>query len=179
MKKVGYFLLHALGLLILIALGTGFQTSLWAQLFGTLPGPLIWILFFLYLALYRKPTEAIGLSYLCAAQVYFFGWIPFGVLVTNIVVVYSVVYLVKERIFWPGHRYFITASFLATLLYQIIYLLNSWLFELIPVRDFMFFERLFQVIITPLFAGPIYYILKTWDRLTDQTPLIESGELKI
>lgn len=179
MKKLSYFLLHALGLLILIALATGFQTSLWAQLFGTLPGPLIWILFFLYFALYRKPMEAVGLSYLCAAQVYFFGWIPFGFLIFNIIILYGIIYLVKERIFWPGHRYFITASFLVTLLYQFIYLIDSFFFEMIPVRDLMFFERLFQVIITPLFAGPVYFILKWWDRLTDQTPLIESGEVKL
>lgn len=179
MKKLSYFMLHALGLLVLVALATGFQTSLWAQLFGTLPGPLIWILFFLYLALYRKPMEAVGLSYLCAAQVYFFGWIPFGLLIFNIIILYTLVYLVKERIFWPGHRYFITASFLTALLYQIIYLVNSWFFELVPIRDLMFFERLFQVIITPIFASPVYYILKFWERLTNQTPLIETGEFEL
>jgi hypothetical protein len=179
MKKVGYFILHAVGLVLLIALATGFQTSFWAQLFGTLPGPLIWLLFFLYLALYRKPMEAIGLSYLCAAQVYFFGWIPFGLLLFNVIILYGIVYLVKERIFWPGPRYFMIASFLAVLIYQIIYIVNSWLFELLPIRDIMFFERIFQTIVTPIFASPVYYILKFWERLTDQTPLIESGEIEI
>ena len=179
MKKVTLFLIHALGLLLLIALATGFQTSFWAQLFGSLPSPLMWLLFILYLALYRRPIEAIGLSYLCAAQVYFYGWIPFGLLLLNIVMLYGIVSFVKERIFWPGVRYFVIASLLAALLYQVIYLLNSWAFELIPVRDLNIIERVFQSIITPIFAAPVYFVLRLWERVTSQTPLIESGEIEI
>lgn len=179
MRKIGYFILHAAGLILLVALATGFQTSFWSQIFGMLPGPLIWLLFILYLTLYRRPMEAVGLCYLCATQVYFFGWIPFGLLLFNIITLFGIVFVVKERIFWPGPRYFVIASFLAVLLYQIIYIFNSWFFELIPIRDLMFFERLFQAIITPLFATPVYYLLKTWERLTDQTPLIESGEIEL
>jgi hypothetical protein len=123
--------------------------------------------------------EAIGLSYLCAAQIYFFGWIPFGLLIFNIAILFGLIYLVKERIFWPGPRYFVIASFLSVLVYQVIYITNSWFFEMIPIRDLMFFERLFQVIITPLFATPVYYVLKTWEKITNQTPLIESGEIEL
>lgn len=179
MRKLVFFIIYALGLVLLIALATGFQTSFWAQLFGSLPSPLVWLLFILYLALYRRPIEAIGLSYLCAAQVYFFGWIPFGILMLNVVVLFGIVYFVKERIFWPGARYFIIASLLGGFLYQIIYLVNSWAFEMIPVRDVMIVERIFQALITPIFAAPVYFILKFWERLTYQTPLIESGEIEI
>lgn len=179
MKKLSFFIVHAMGLLLLIALACGFQTSFWAQIFGTLPGPLIWVLFILYLSLYRKPIEAIGLSYLCAAQVYFFGWVPFGLLLLTTLFLFGIIYLVKERIFWPGPRYFVMASFLAVLLYQIIYVASSLAFEMIPLRDTMFFERLFQAIITPLFATPVYFVLKAWEKLTNQTPLIESGEVEI
>lgn len=179
MRKFLFFILYALGFLLLIALATGFQTSFWAQLFGNLPSPLIWVLFILYLALYRRPIEAIILSYLCAAQVYFFGWIPMGLLLLNIVILFGIVYFVKERIFWPGARYFLIASLLGVFLYQVIYLVNSWAFELVPIRDFMIFERVFQAIITPIFAVPVYFILKFWERLTSQTPLIESGEIEL
>jgi hypothetical protein len=165
--------------LILIALATGFQTSFWAQIFGNLPAPLVWVLFILYFALYRKPLEAIGLSYFCAAQIYFFGWIPIGLLLLTILMFYGIVYTVKERILWPGSRYFLIASVPAIALYQILYLLNSLAFESIPVRDWMIFERLFQTLITPIFATPVYYLLKSWDKLTEQTPLIESGEIEI
>jgi hypothetical protein len=123
--------------------------------------------------------EAIGLSYLCAAQVYFFGWIPFGMLLFNVVVMFGIIYLVKERIFWPGPRYFLMASFLTVLVYQFLYVFSSWLFEIVPVRDVMFFERIFQAIITPIFATPVYYVLKAWEKLTDQTPLIETGEIEL
>lgn len=179
MRKISYFLLHAIGLIFLLVVATGFQTSFWTLFFGALPGPMIWLLFFLYLALYRRPIEAIGLSYLCAVQLYFFGWIPFGLLVLNIVILYGIIHLVKERIFWPGPRYFVIASCLATLIYQIIYIFNSWLFELIPIREIMLFERIFQAIITPLFAIPVFYVLKGWERITHQTPLIESGEVEL
>lgn len=179
MKKVGYFLLHALGLVLLTALATGFQTSLWTQLFGTLPGPNIWVLFILYLSLYRAPREAIILSYLCASQVYFFGWVPYGLLLLNVLCLFGVIYFVKERIFWPGPKYFLLASFLTVSFYQVTYLFNSWFFEVVPVRDLMLVERLFQSIISPLFAIPVYFVLKGWEKLTNQTPLIESGEIEL
>jgi hypothetical protein len=166
-------------LLLTTAFLTAFQTSLWFHFFGNLAGPMLWLIVLVYVNLYKKPLESILLSYFLCLQIYFFGWIPIGFLFTLILIIFTLTWIIKERIFWSGHGYFIYATIATSVAYQLLYLFCSWTLELVPVHEINFLDRVFQCLITPIFALPIYYFLKLIERLTDQTPLIETGEYQL
>lgn len=179
MKKILLYFLYIIGLQLITVFLTSIQTSLWYHFFGSLAGPLIWLLILTYLNLYKKPLEAILLSYFVGVQIYYFGWIPIGFLFTLILILFSLTWLVKERIFWPGHGYFMYASIASVVAYHILYLLGSWIFEGVHIRELNLLDRLVQCLITPIFAIPVFYILKFLEKWTAQTPLIETGEYQL
>jgi hypothetical protein len=178
-KKFLHYLLFIIGLQFIAIFLAGIQTSLWFHFFGTIAGPMLWLVLLVYINLYKKPLEAILLSYLIGVQIYFFGWIPFGFLFSLILILFSLTWLVKERIFWPGHGYFLYATIASVVTYHLIYLVCSWSFETIHVREFNLVDRIFQCIITPVFAIPVFYIIKLLEKWTDQAPLIETGEYQL
>lgn len=179
MKKLLLYLLYIVFLQIITVFLTSIQTTLWYQFFGNIAGPMLWLLIIVYLNLYKKPIEAILLSYFVSIQLYYFGWIPIGFLFSIILIIFSLTWLVKERIFWPGHGYFMYASIASVVAYHILYLLCSWLFESVHVRELNLVDRVFQCLITPVFAIPVFYILKFLEKWTNQTPLIETGEYQL
>lgn len=140
---------------------------------------MLWLIVMVYINLYKKPFEAIILSYFLGLQIYFFGWIPIGFLFTLILIIFSLTWMVKERIFWPGHGYFVYATLATSIAYHILYLFCSWWLESLPVRELNFLDRVFQCLITPICALPVYYLLRFIERWTDQTPLIETGEYQL
>jgi hypothetical protein len=178
-KKFLLYFLYIISLQIITVFLTSIQTSLWFHFFGSIPGPMIWLLIIVYLNIYKKPIEAIILSYFIGIQIYYFGWIPMGFLFLLILILFSLTWLVKERIFWSGHSYFVYAAITSIIAYHIIYLSCSWLFESIHVRELNLMDRLIQCVITPFFAIPVYYILKFLEKWTSQTPLIETGEYQL
>jgi hypothetical protein len=178
-KKLLLYFLYIIGLQIITAYLTSIQTSLWYHFFGSFAGPMLWLLIIVYLNIYKKPLEAILLSYFIGVQIYYFGWIPLGFLFSLILILFSLTWLVKERIFWPGPGYFMYASAASVVAYHIIYVVCSWMFESIHVKEFNLVDRIAQCLITPLFAIPVFYILKYLERWTDQTPLIETGEYQL
>ncbi len=179
MKKLLLYLLYIIGLQLITAFITSAQTSLWFNFFGSLAGPMLWLLILVYINLYKKPVEAILLSYFVGIQIYYFGWIPIGFLFSLILILFALTWLVKERIFWPGHSYFIYASIASVVAYHFLYITFSWGLETIHVKEFNLLDRIFQCLITPIFAVPVFYTLKLLERLTDQTPLIETGEYQL
>ncbi len=176
MKKLILYFVYFFSLLLFTVFATSLQTTLWYQLFGSIPGPLLWLLIICYINIYKKPTEGILLNYFLVIQIYFFGWLPIGFLWFLILILFGITMFIKKRIFWGGPRYFLYASTLSVVGYQILYLLCSYFFESISVRELDLFERIFQIILTPLFSVPVYNFMKLLERWTDQVPLLETGE---
>jgi hypothetical protein len=160
----------------LALLVASFETTVWFQIMGNIPGPQVWLLIVIYVCLYRKPAEAILLIYLISSLIYFLGWIPWGLLVIDLMSLYGILYLIKGRIFWSGSGYYWMASVGGVAVFHILYLLSSMMLEKNSVRSLELLDRIIQFILTPMFSAPVYFTLKWIEKKTDQTPLPESSE---
>jgi hypothetical protein len=151
-----------------------FQTTFWFQVVGGVAGPMMWLLVFLYIALYRKRTEAIFINYGLALIISPFTSMGLGTLWTITLIYTLVVSFVKERVFWPGTRYFIAASALSTVALQLISWLLSRVLESNPIGA-QVGPRVMELILTPLWAAPVYWILSYVDHVSERDPLPERG----
>lgn len=167
-KDKGLYFLFAIAILLLVMLTAGFQTTIWYQVFGTLPAPQFWLAIVLYLFLYRKPKEALILSYLSVSLLFFFGWFPLGIMYFNVLALFVLIYIIKERIFWPGSGYFWVLTLVGTLLWHLVYVLSSLFFESQPLKTYDILDRLIQILLTPLVSTPLFYVLRWLEQLTEQ-----------
>lgn len=146
---------------ILVALVLcGIQTSMWPGLLGSVPAPQFWLCWILYLGLYRGYLEALFMSY-------FFGlmmtsmtslhlkiiWISFFALV-------SLTSFARNKVFWPGLRYYMMATFLMSISWNICVVLFSTLLEPQPA-SFEILARAFEIALTTI-ASPLVYVMMTW-----------------
>src|SRR5947208_2907425 len=67
------------GLLLVIFILFGLQSTFWYQIFGTISTPLLWLNLILYLGLYRKTLEAYLTSYALGFIFCAFSVTPLGV----------------------------------------------------------------------------------------------------
>lgn len=167
------FFLFFLAIIALI----GLQTTFWFQMFGNLPAPMLWLNIVLYLTLYRKPAEGLISIYALGLFLNPFTAMPLGIIWIMSLLLFGGMLSIKKRIFWPGSRYFFAASAGMTLAYHILYFLVSRIVEPVPA-PFHFFQRLSEVIFTPLTAIPIFTLLTAIDRWTNKETLPESGSLE-
>lgn len=152
----------------------GLQTTVWFQLFGGLPAPILWLNLVLYLILYRKPFEGIFTIYFLALFIKPFTATPVGMLWINFLTIFSLVIYAKKRLFWPTLRYFVIASAGTYVLFQISFLTYSnWIES--NAAKINVYNFLFELIFTALTAGPVYYTLSWIDRITQKETLPESG----
>jgi hypothetical protein len=143
-----------------------FLTTFWFQLFGDFPAPLVWLNVILYLMLYRRPTEAV-------LEIYLIGFLlsaaysaqPIGIIWLVFFVLFSIVYSVKTRFFWPGPRYFFFASMATTTLYHIVFVLTSQVLESNP-SGALLGQRIVEVIFTGLVSIPTFLVMEKWDRIS-------------
>lgn len=168
------FLLFALLMTVLC----GFQTSLWYQLFGGVPAPLLWINLILYVALYRKPFVAIWVIYALGFIAASFSAMPLKMVFVTLFILFALIYAVKSRVFWSGSGYYTIMSIFTAVAYHVIYYTLSQILEpnsatLLPV------ERLVQIILTPSFAFPLYWLLARIDHWTHCEVLQESGGVEL
>lgn len=168
------FFLLALTMMLLCA----FQTSFWYQLFGTVPGPLLWINLLIYIALYRRPFLAIWLIYALGALAIAFTFMPLKMMLLSLLILFTIIYAIKSRFFWPGSGYYTLMCFIGAIAFHIIYFSISFMFEHnhTAVQPF---ERFVQIMLTPSFAFPMYWLLARLDRWTRCEMLQESGGVEL
>lgn len=154
-------------ILALIFLFAAFQSTFWFQIFGPVPAPLLWLNVILYLCLYRKPFEALILSYAIIYILRHFTAFPIGYLWLNILISGSILIYIKNRFFWPGPRYYFFASLGFTFLFHFVSLILSFSFEQRPMAV-QFFLRLAEIIFTTSTSIPIIIMMTYLDRLTIQ-----------
>lgn len=161
------------GLLFLTALLLcSFQTTFWFQLVGSIPAPLLWLNLLLYLSLFRTRTEAVLINYFLGLALASYTSLVTGTFLLLILVLTFCTHLVKERIFWPSTRYFVGASFLLTCFYQFCILAFSYYFDPLTF-DWNIWPRIVEILLTPLFAAPVYMLLQWVDRLTERESMGE------
>lgn len=169
LQLLNWFLLTLLSILL-----CSFQTTFWFQVVGSVSAPQLWLLILLYVALHRKLLEAILLNYFLTLVISPFTSMGLGMLWTLSLLFTFGVGFAKQRVFWPGTRYFILASFLATLSFQIIFYFTSYLLESNRLEIHLW-SRVLELFFTCLWAAPVYWLLSYVDQISERDPLPERG----
>lgn len=171
-------LLNFLIILALLITVAGFQSTFWFQLLGRVPAPLLWLNMMVYVILYRKPSHAIFIIYAMGFVLLAFTAMPLKMMWFSILILFTLVYGVKSRVFWSGSGYYTIMCAFSAVAYQVIFLVTSWILEKNPA-SFELVDRLVQIILTPSFALPLYWVLARVDKFTQDELLQESGGLEL
>jgi hypothetical protein len=147
----------------------GLQTTFWHQWTGGAPAPLLWLNVILYLLLYRPTQEGLLAAYYVSLIVTSFSAISLGVLSITVLTVSLIALAVKKRLFWPSTRYFVAMSAGGAFFYHLSYFSVSHIFESNPA-EVSFFYRFFEIIQTPLWSAPIFWLLTSVDKFTRRAP---------
>lgn len=171
-------LLNFLVMLAVLLTVAGFQTTFWFQIFGHVPAPLLWLNVIVYVILYRKPSQAILWIYAMGFVLLAFTSMPLKMMWFSLLVLFTLVYGVKSRVFWSGSGYYTIMCTFSAVAYHLIFMILSWVLEKNPA-SFEIIDRLVQIILTPSFAFPLYWVLAKIDKLTQDEALQESGGLEL
>ncbi|MBK9321759.1 MAG: hypothetical protein IPM97_02180 [Bdellovibrionaceae bacterium] len=159
-KLINFFIL-----LLLLLLLSGFQSTFWYQLFGTVQAPMLWLCLIVYVALYRKFYHAIFTTYIMAIALTGFTAMPIKMLLPCLLAVYLILYSIRSRVFWEGPAYYTIMCTLATFSYHVVYFAASWLIERNPT-SVNFLDRFIQLALTPAFGIPMFWLLTKIDKMT-------------
>lgn len=162
-------------LLILVA---GFQCTFWFQLFGNVPAPLLWLNMIVYVTLYRKPFPAIFTVYAMGFVLLAFTAMPLKMMWISLLLLFTLVYGIKSRVFWSGSGYYTIMCTFSAVAYHLIYFFGSMVMEKNPA-SFEIIDRLVQIILTPSFAVPMYWVLSKVDKISQDELIHESGGLEL
>ena len=177
--KIGWSsTLNFLILFAAIMLFAGFQSTFWFQLFGNTPAPLLWLNLMVYIMLYRKPISAIILVYALGITLLTFTIIPLKMLWLTLLVVFGLVYLIKTRVFWSGSGYYTIMCAFSAVTFHLVYFFASMFIEKNPA-SFEILDRLIQIVLTPTFAFPVYWVFSKIDKYSQDELVHESGGLDL
>ncbi len=99
--------LHFVLIFILAGLLAGVQTSFWFQLFGSITPPLLWLVVFTYVALYRDGIGALFQLMLLGLMLAAFSGSSVKVFYLSVTLYFLVLHFIKGRIFWSGSGHFL------------------------------------------------------------------------
>jgi len=168
-------LLNFFVMMLLLLLLSGFQSTFWYQLFGSVPAPMLWLCLIVYVALYRKFYPAIFTIYIMAIALTSFTVMPIKMLLPCLLAVYLILYSIRSRVFWEGSAYYTIMCTLAAISYHVIYFIGSWLIERNPA-PINFLDRVVQLALTPAFGVPMFWLLTKIDKLSkDDVPFESRG----
>lgn len=149
------------------------QSTVWFQITAGAPPPMFWLPIVVYFSLFRKPIEAVLACYGIGIVVASFSAISIGVLWLVILCVSLSIQFFKTRVFWPSTRYFVFMTAFSALVFHLSIYSLSHLLERNPASA-NFFTRFFEVLQTPLWAAPLFWLFLSLDRISQRSPLPES-----
>lgn len=156
----------------------GFQTTFWFQLFGNVPSPLLWLNLVVYMILYRKPYTAILMLYAMGFVLLAFTAMPLKMMLISLLILFTLVYLIKTRVFWSGSGYYTIMCGFSAVAYHVIFFLASMILEKNPA-NLELLDRVVQIVLTPSFAFPIYWVLSRIDKATHDELLGQPGGMDL
>lgn len=164
MKSSRLRIIHGIIFFFLTYILCSFQTVVWYQILGTLAPPFLCFILFVYFGLDKEDWKSVIYCYSLVFIYSFFTYSSLGILLVTCLFNYIFLYIVKNRVYWPGAVYFTMITGISIVLFNIMYVLNSYLFEprFTPI---IFWDRFFQIISTTLLAFYAYPILKRMDLL--------------
>lgn len=168
---------HGLIFLFLTYVLCSLQTVVWYQLFGTWASPFFCFILFVYFGLDKEDWKSVIYCYASIFIYSLFTYSSLGILMLTCLFNYILLYVVKNRVYWPGSAYFTLITGVSMTLFHVVYLINSYLFET-RVSPILIWDRLFQILATTLIAFYAYPVIKRLDILfKPEMPSEVHGEL--
>lgn len=162
--------LHFSVIFILAALLAGFQTSFWFQILGSVTPPLMWLVVFTYIAVYRDGVSVVAQLMALTMMLAAFSIASLKVFYGSLLIYYVFIHLLKSRIFWSGPGYFLMICSIGSVGFHIIfYTLATGMDN--TASDPLLLERFTQILLTPAFAFPIYWLMHFIDKLFSKKEL--------
>lgn len=160
--------------LLMALFGLVLQSTVWYQFFGNFPAPLFWLPTIVYFCLYRRPLEGVLLAYIVALMLTSFTSTPLGVLLFVALGIFTLILVLKQRIYFPGKNYYLVVSLVAGFSFHIFQIIFSSIFNDQPQA--LIADRIIQILLTPVAALPLYYLHSWIDKITSRESLIENQE---
>ncbi len=170
MSETGFVLLNYLLFGLLAETLAGFQSSLWLHIFGYFPSPYVWIAVLNYWVLYRSIYESLIMSYIVALVMATMTGAPLESVVCINLIVWGVLYLLRNRILWSGPNSYMLAAGISALVIPIASFLLSYFVDRHPSTEFYFYDWILRALLTSAFALPLFYLFGFVDRLTRREP---------
>lgn len=145
---------------IVVLLLCGIQTTIWPALFGHIQSPQLWLPWVIFLALYRPHFEALFVSYIFGMIMLGFTSLGLKIIWPAMLILVGVTSFTKNKLFWPGLRYFTIATALSCLLWNVTIFVMSAILEN-PSAPLVPIERTLEFLLTVL-ASPFVYGLMMW-----------------
>lgn len=164
MKSSRLRIIHGLVFFFLTYILCSFQTVVWYQILGATAPPFFCFILFVYFGLDKDDWKSVLYCYASVFIYSFFTYSSLGILLTTCLFNFIFLYVIKNRIYWPGPVYFTLVTGASIVLFHITYILNSYLFET-RFTPLLIWDRLFQSVLTTLVAFYAYPILKKMDVL--------------
>lgn len=158
------FYFKVLTFTLLFFFACGFQTSFWPNLISFLPSPQIWLILVFFIAMRWPPVFAIFYIYFLAFCLTSFSDVPLKMLWTTLLLTFTAIWFVKDRIQLTGAFSFIVISLFGSVIFELSYYYLSDLLEVTPTA-FMFIDRMLQILVNFIFCYPLYFVLMYLDKL--------------
>jgi hypothetical protein len=171
-------LLNFLLLMAVLLAMAGFQTTFWFQLFGNVPAPMLWLNIIVYVTLYRNPFPGIFIVYAMGFVLLAFTSMPLKMMWLTLLILFTLVQGIRGRVFWSGSGYYTIMCSFSAVAYHIIYFFVSLAIEK-NHANFELVDRIVQIILTPSFAFPVYWILAKIDKATNDDYMQAPGGMDL
>ena len=149
---------------MLFLLFCSLQTTTLSQFMNASHTPNLWIVFTVYIALFRKLPEGLFWIYLSSLTGIIFSHCPLSFfLISQMIILF---YIRAMNIFWKGDRYFLIFYSSSIILFYISNYLLSFLLNLQFLYEIYWNSFFFQVFWALILGYPMYQLLKWIDDLT-------------
>ena len=149
---------------LLFFLACGFQTSFWPNITMLIPSPQFWLILIIFMTLKWSPQFTIFYIYFLGFCMLSFSEIPLKMIWTTLLIMFSLLLFIKNRIQLTGAVSFIVLVLFGSFIFEVSYYYFSTLFEAIPT-SILFTDRLLQILINFIFSFPLYFIFDKFDTL--------------
>lgn len=166
MRELGFFFGNYLLFLAATLLLAGLECSLWLQVFGDSPGPNLWVPTLVYWTLTREATESVPMIYLLTILLAGLTALSLPVFLVINMTLFSLLYLIKQRIYTSGPVYFMLIAGVAAFSVLPLHALFSWTFEENSLTHPSWFKWVLEPLITMLAALPLYQVFAFLDVVT-------------
>ncbi|MBY0554192.1 hypothetical protein K2P97_06665 [bacterium] len=158
------FYFKILAFTVLFFISCGFQTSFWPNIITFIPSPQIWLIMIIFMTISWRPLFTIFYLYFLGYCLTRFSEIPLKMVWSTLIVTYSVVWFVKNRIQLTGAFSFVVLTLLGSTVFEITYYNFSDFLEVTPT-SFMFIDRALQILVNFIFSYPLYFVLNKFNTL--------------